>query len=372
MKNVIALVNLHNSGELGVLTKSRPMASTTFLGRYTFIDFALSNLTNSGIDNIGILLKDHSRSIIKHLGSDSTYLKNPKTGFQSIFINEYGLTNPPFNTDIKNIKENDWFLYDKNAKYVIVVPIQFVTKIDFNNVIEEHINSNKLVSVLYRKTTEAKKYFLNCDKVTIDALGNIQKFDKNEGKSDEAYISLETYIFNADYLRELLTKIDDISSMFTLKDLIHFVCLYKEKIHAIEYKGYCRYFSSLSDYFNYSFELLDDDKTIEEFFTDDWIYYTTTHNTTPVLYGEKADVSNSFLANGCKINGKVKHSILARNVVVEEGASVENSIIFTDTVIHSGMHLKNVIVDKHCNIKNKSEIIGEDNDPIYIPQGANI
>ena len=35
MKNVIALVDLHNNENLGVLTKSRPMASTTFLGRYT-------------------------------------------------------------------------------------------------------------------------------------------------------------------------------------------------------------------------------------------------------------------------------------------------------------------------------------------------
>ena len=46
MRDVIALVNLHNSSELKPLTNSRPLASTTFLGRFAFIDFALSNLTN--------------------------------------------------------------------------------------------------------------------------------------------------------------------------------------------------------------------------------------------------------------------------------------------------------------------------------------
>lgn len=372
MKNVIALVDLHNTENLGVLTKSRPMASTTFLGRYTFIDFALSNLTNSGIDNIGILVKDHSRSIIKHLGSDATYLKNPKTGFQSIFINEYGLTNPPFNTDINNIKENDWFLYDKNAKYIVVVPVAFVCKVDFNEVIEEHIKSNKVISVLYKHVDNAKTNFIGCDKITIDALGNIQKFSSNNGINDDEYISMETYIFNTDYLRELLNKISDISSMFTLKDLIHFICNYKEKIHAIEYKGYCRYFNSLKDYYDFSFEFVDNKEVVDDFFKDDWIYYTTTHNSTPVLYGEKADVSDSLLANGCQINGTVKHSILSRNVKIEEGASVEDCIIFTDSVIKSGIHLKHVIVDKHCHIKNKDEVIGTESDPIYIPQGANI
>ena len=87
MNNVVALINLHGNANLGLLTKQRPIASTTLLGRYAFIDFALSNLTNSGIDEIGILIQDHSRSIIKHLGGKNTYLKNPKTGFQNLFLN---------------------------------------------------------------------------------------------------------------------------------------------------------------------------------------------------------------------------------------------------------------------------------------------
>ena len=173
MRDVIALVNLHNSSELKPLTNSRPLASTTFLGRFTFIDFALSNLTNSGIDNIGILVKNHSRSIFKHLGSGTNYLKNPKTGFQSLFINELGLTNPGFNTDINNIKENDWFLYDKDAKYIIVVPIQFVYRVNFDEIIKEHIKSQHMISLVYLPTEEADKKYLNCDKITVDVLENV-------------------------------------------------------------------------------------------------------------------------------------------------------------------------------------------------------
>ena len=372
MKNVVALVNLHNSPNLGILTASRPLASTTFLGRYTFIDFALSNLTNSGIDNIGILVKNQSRSIIKHLGSESTYLKNPKTGFQSLFINEYGINNPLFNTDVNNILANDWFLYDKNAKYIVIVPCQFVCKIDFSKILQEHIESNKVVSVVYHETSHADTRFINCDTLVVDALGNVQKFDVNMGENEKAYISLETYIFNADYLREILSKIPDISSLFSLKDIVHFIVNYKEKVHAIRHSGYCRYYGSLKDYMDYSFELLDKDNLSSNLFTEDWKYYTTTHNSTPVLYGQNAIVKNSLLANGCRINGEVNHSILARNVIIEEGASVSDSIIFTDTIVKKGCHVKHAIIDKHCLIKNKEEVSGEKDNPIYIPQGANI
>ncbi len=373
MKNVIALVNLHTSSNLGVLTESRPIASTTFLGRYAFMDFALSNLTNSGIDNIGILVKDHSRSIIKHLGSgESTYLKNPKTGFQSVFINEDGLNNPIFNTDINNILNNDWFLYEKSAKYILVVPTDFIYKADFRKILEEHIQSQRVCSIVYHEVNHADKAYLGCDLVTVDALNNVQKFETNNGENPHAYVSLDTYIFNVDYLREMIGKIPYISKIFTLKDLMHFVCNYKEKIHAINYQGYCRHFGSLQDYYRYSFELLDNEEYAEELFTEDWIFYTTTHNSMPVLYGTNCDVHDSLLANGSKIDGTVKHSILARNVVVEEGAEVEDSIIFTDTVIKKGCKVKNCIIDKHCIVQNKKEVIGTKDKPIYIPQGAKI
>ena len=370
MKNVIALVDLHSSTELGPLTENRPLASTTFLGRYTFIDFALSNLTNSGIDNIGVLIKDHSRSIIKHLGTESTYLKNPRIGWQSLFINEKGLLNPQFNTDINNIRENDWFLYDKKAEYIVVVPVQFVMKLDFDELIEQHIKSNKEVSIVYRPSKHAHTRFQGCDLVNVDILGNVQKFETNTGKKEEANVSLEIYIFNKDYFRHIIETAHKVSSLYTLKDMVHELVNYQEKINAIKFEGYCRYFGCLQDYKDFSFELLDKESYVHTLFNDDWVFYTTSHNSRPILYGLDADVKNSILANGCTIDGTVHHSVLARNVVVEEGAKVENCIIFTDCVITSGTTLKNCIVDKHCKFTGKKKVEGKPDDPLYIPQGA--
>ena len=74
MYKVLGYCNLHHSPSLGELTESRSIASTPFLGRYAFIDFTLSNFTNSGIDMVGILVKEHQRSLVKHLGNANAWI----------------------------------------------------------------------------------------------------------------------------------------------------------------------------------------------------------------------------------------------------------------------------------------------------------
>lgn len=374
MKNTVAIINLHSSPELGLLTEKRPLASTTFLGRYTFIDFALSNLTNSGIDDIGVMIKDSSRSIIKHIRGNNIYLKNTKTGYLNYLINENGLKNPFFNTDLNNIKENDYFLYEPNCKYVLVVPVGFVMKIDYREVIKEHIASGKQVSMLYKEVQNAGKDFKGLNKFTVDAIENVQKISPVDDRDNKVCLGLKTFIINKEFLKELLNKSNSISSVYSLEDILTYVLkVSQNSVHAIKYSGYLKYFASLQTYFNESLKMksvLDDKK--EGLFTDEWKFYTRTHDTRPVLYGEKCICKDSLISNGCTINGTVKNSILARNVIIEEGATVEDSIIFTDCVVKKGVHLKNVVSDKLCVFENKKDVFGTKEEPLYIAQGVKL
>src|SRR5574344_1834313 len=139
MKDVIALLDCHNSPELGELTSARPLASTSFLGRYAFADFALSNFCNSEIQNVGILVKDHQRSILKHMGNMMSWVVNTKIGHETIFYNEKGQLNPAYNSDINNIKENDWVLYDSDASVIVFASAHIILDIDLRPIFAEHI-----------------------------------------------------------------------------------------------------------------------------------------------------------------------------------------------------------------------------------------
>ena len=87
------------------------------------------------------------------------------------------------------------------------------------------------------------------------------------------------------------------------------------KVVGEKFDGYVVPILSYEHYVRHSFELLDYEKR-QKLFVEGWPIYTTTHNTPPALYGDRAVVSNSFIANGCVIKGKVKNSILSRDVVV--------------------------------------------------------
>ena len=51
------------------LTKARSIGSVPFGGRYRIVDFALSNMVNSGITTVGMITKSNYQSLMDHLGT---------------------------------------------------------------------------------------------------------------------------------------------------------------------------------------------------------------------------------------------------------------------------------------------------------------
>ena len=51
------------------LVNVRLMASIPFASRYRMVDFVLSSMANSGIDNISVIVKKNYHSLMDHLGS---------------------------------------------------------------------------------------------------------------------------------------------------------------------------------------------------------------------------------------------------------------------------------------------------------------
>ncbi len=366
MKRIIGFCNLHNSPQLGELTASRTLASTSFLGRYAFIDFVLSNFANSGIDEVGILVKEHARSINKHLRSGNSWSINTKVGSRIVMYNEEFYNNVRYNHDLNNIRKNDWFLYQSKADYVVIAPAHFLMSINYRKVVDAHIASGADITLVYSKVDNAKNEYLGCDRLTIyqDTITNITA---NKGEKKKADISLETYVMSREMLERILKEVPNISSVFSINDYVNYM-VKALKVHGYEHKGYVRCFDSLTHYIEYSLELLD--YTIrQQLFLPDWPIYTVTHDTPPSKYGEDACVKDSFIANGAIIEGTVEHSVISRSVVIQEGAKVTNSIILTDTIITSDACLDYCIVDKYARVIHARDLSGTEKSPLYIKQG---
>ena len=371
MNKIIGICNLHDDPHLGQLTAKRPCGAVSFLGRYGLIDFTLSNFSNSEIDRIYVLVKNGILSMKNHIGSASIWNRNTRRGFVDLLINEDGLFNPKFNTDLANIKLNISF-DDVDFDYAVIAPSFMIGCIDYRPIVDEHIDSGADISVLYTHTAEANENFVNCDRLKIGQDGKISKIDTNLGRTKEADVSLESFVLSKKVLKKIITDFPKISELFSLRDMIkYYVSEEILDVRAIKHDGFVIPMLTFEDYVKNSMELLNY-HIRAKFFKEDWPIYTTTHNTPPALYGRSAEVKNCFVANGAIIKGKVENCIISRDVLIEKGAVVKNSILFTRTEIGKDIKVNNVLCDKGSKIYQVKELEGKDGEILYIKQGAKI
>lgn len=64
----IIFSNLHDKN-IPELTLRRTMASVPYAGRYRLIDFALSNMVNSGITSVSVITHYNYQSLMDHIGA---------------------------------------------------------------------------------------------------------------------------------------------------------------------------------------------------------------------------------------------------------------------------------------------------------------
>ena len=78
---------------LSVLTKQRNVAAMPVGGSYRAIDFALSNLSNSGIKKVAVISQHSARSLSDHIASSKWWdFGRKKTGlflFTPNMLNDY-------------------------------------------------------------------------------------------------------------------------------------------------------------------------------------------------------------------------------------------------------------------------------------------
>lgn len=369
-RKVIGFCNLHSSPKIGGLNDKRALGAVTFLGRFAIMDFTLSNFSNSGIDGVCILVHHFPHSVLGHVESGDVWTSNTKTGFEYIFFNEFGVNDPKCNTDINNITANLASLKNmrERADYVVVAPVHYLTSMDFRPIIDQHINKGSKITAVYVPIHDGKTNFSKSTLINLNKNETVKSFKRNTKTQDEINVSLDTFIISGDVFADIIYRAQDIDKTFSISDMIAYMI--KEEnliVDTYKFEHYVIPIMSFEDYVNQSFNLLKFENR-RKLFRHDWPIYTRTHDTPPAFYGPNSNVKDSIISNGCKIEGKVEHCILSRNVVVEKGAALSNCIVFTDSYITSNVKANYVVTDK--NVRISKNIEGKENEPIFIKLGS--
>lgn len=366
MNDVLGLINnTKEESRLGPLIKGRSLATIPFGGRYRLIDFYLSNMVNSGIQNVGILVRKNYRSLLGHVRSPKEWDLDRKN--DGIFILPPDYENNQWGTargDLEVLHGNIDYLIRSKQKYVLVTSANIISNIDYQSAIDYHRENKNDITVIYKTLNASIQDVLNYTQIKMDKDKRINTMEINTNKINGGNVSLESYIMEKTLLMDIIYACISRGEYDLVKDgIIKHLDSYR--VYGHEFTGEIFNINSVQNYYKQSMRLLDN-KVWKDLFLNKNAIYTKMKDLAPVKYGDCADVHNSILANGSIIEGEVKNSIIFRNVRVEKGARVENCIIMQNTRIDKGAVLENVIVDKDCSISEGKEFKGSSDYPVVI------
>lgn len=342
----------------------RPVGAFSFLGRYRVIDFPISNMSNSGIDQIQVYIRRKPRSLTEHIGTGRHYNINSKRGRVHLLFSENGVDHDIYNNDIAAFLENMECIENVNCPYVVIAPSYMIYTQDFSTLLQTHIDSEADITLLYHSTDDAKEHFLNCNTLNLNKQKGVLSLEMNRGTAKNRNIFMDTYVMKKELFIELVNKAHKTSAMYNLSDIVNMACG-EVDVRAVSHRGFFATVTDFKSYYDANLSLIDF-KAAQSLFDAEWPIYTRTNDSCPTQYFEGASVKNSVVSNGCLIEGTVENSVIGRGCVIKKGAVIKNSVILHDVVVEEDVHLENLVADKHARITHVKEVIAEPGQPEYI------
>ena len=202
MCNALGIITYNDSSVyVEGMQKYRPIAGFSFLGRYRLVDFAISNMSNSGIDDIQIYVNGNPRSLIDHVGTGRHYNINSKHGHLSLVPVYTDGGTSRFTTDISCYAENIHAVMENHNDYVVIAPANMLYKGNYEELLKQHIESGAEVSVLYQHVDNAKENYIGCDVLQMNKQRGVLSIEQNLGNYKSRYLSLQTYIMSKEIFK---------------------------------------------------------------------------------------------------------------------------------------------------------------------------
>ncbi|MCI9485120.1 MAG: glucose-1-phosphate adenylyltransferase subunit GlgD [Clostridiaceae bacterium] len=374
MKNVLGLIFAFDTdNDLRELTDHRTVSAVQFGGRYRVIDFMLSNMVNSGIYRVGILMKDKYQSLIDHIGSAKDWdMSRKNAGVTLLPPYSYSRKASPLVTGeyrgkIDALAGAIDYLQKNRADYVVLADGDVIANVPLDDVVEQHRKSgNDVTMVVTKRGPNDNQFVTYCELSRRREVVDIRVGDTNDGKC--RYESMGVYVMSRAYLIHLIADCVAHNCTHFEREMLT-RALIDDKVGAYVFNEYTVKIFDAKDYYQASMDILDKDIR-DELFLRSRPIFTRIYDEAPAYYGDKADVQDSLVADGCHIEGKVSNCILFRDVIIEKDAEIRNSIIMENGRILSGASLDYIIADRGVTVREGRTMMGHENYPVVIGKSA--
>ncbi len=359
-KRIVAMLLAGGQGSrLGVLTSSMAKPAVPFGGKYRIIDFPLSNCVNSDIDTVGVLTQYRPLALNSYIGTGQHWDLDRMNG--GVFVLPPYVTGADgrwYSGTANAIYQNREFVDQYDPDYVLILSGDHIYKMDYGAMLRYHIEKGAVatIAVLPVPMEEAHRFGI----MNTDEFDRVTSFEEKPKQPKSNKASMGIYIFNWRALKECM-RVDDDNPDSTNdfgNDIIPAIINGGQAVYAYPFKGYWKDVGTIQSLWEANMDII---STPPKLVLNDpqWRIYSRNPIMPPHYVGANASITQSLVTEGCRVEGKVHHSVLFSNVSVEAEAEVYDSVIFPGAVIRRGAKVYQAIVGENSVIGEGSIIGGE-------------
>ena len=345
-----------NSSRMGHLSDKRAISAMPVCCSYRAIDFTLSNMTNSHIQTVAVLSQYNARSLNEHLNSSKWWNFGRKQGGLFLFTPTVTADNSWWYRGTADAMwQNIDFLKQRHEPYVVIANGDCVYKMDFNPVLEYHIQKQADITVVCAKLPEGDDVS-RFGTVKMDGEGMITEFEEKPMMAHSNIVSTGVYIIRRRKLIELLEQCNQESRYNFVTDIL---VRYRgmKKIYGYMLESYWSNIASVEAYYRTNMDFLKPE--VRKFFYEEPKIYAKAYDLPPAKYNVGSSVKNSLIGSGCIINSQVENSVLFKKVFVGNNSVIRNSIILNGAYIGDNVVVENCIVESNETLLSDTNYIGE-------------
>ncbi|MPZ84656.1 MAG: glucose-1-phosphate adenylyltransferase [Actinophytocola sp.] len=371
---MLAIVLAGGEGKrLWPLTADRAKPAVPFGGNYRLIDFVLSNLVNAGYHRLCVLTQYKSHSLDRHIST--TWRLSSVLGQYITPVPAQQRLGPRWYTGSADaIFQSLNLVYDERPDQIVVFGADHVYRMDPSQMVENHVESGAGVTVAGIRVPRAEAKAFGC--IDSDRHGRITRFLEKPAEPphvpddpDVTFASMGNYVFRTDVLLEALRA--DAANPESMHDmggdiipmLVHDggAMVYdfddNEVPGATERdRGYWRDVGTLDAYYD-SHQDLVSVHPVFNLYNHRWPIRTATPPLPPAKFVNSGSAVESMVGPGSIVSGaSVRESVISADVLIEDGASVEGSVLLPGVRVGKGAVVRRAILDKNITVEDGAQI----------------
>ena len=352
------------------LTADRAKPAVPFGGSYRLIDFALSNLINSGLRRIVVLTQYKSHSLDRHISM--LWRMSPLLGsYVASVPAQQRLGKRWFTGSADAILQSMNLLADEKPDIVVVVGADHIYRMDFEQMIQAHIESGRGVTVAairQPKSIASQFGVVEVDDKDPSKIAQFREKPKDPkglpDSPDEVLCSMGNYVFNAKALVDAITldgELEDSTHDMGGDIVPYFVAKGDATVYDFTKNvvpgaterdhAYWRDVGTIDSYYESHMDLISV-MPIFNLYNSDWPIHTQQVNLPPAKFihdaeGNQGRTNDSIVSLGTVVTGGiVERSVLSPNVRVQSRALVTDSVLMDNVSIGKDSTIRRAILDK--------------------------